>query len=346
MSNFDSTYSAIASITDGKYDSTYSALKAAAVSMGAEDKDYDSEYSVAVALAEVAGNGGGSGGGSSKPIIYNGFKFTGGDMSLVDFSQYDWSGVYDGSYFFSSSRSLQQTINKNYNSTDDWSNFEKNFNGKFISTSKMFYSMSDGKFTSIPQMDTSEVVDMNGMFSGCNKITSIPQMDTSNVTDMGSMFSGCNKITSIPQMDTSNVTNMGSMFSDCKSLISIPQMDTSNVTNMGYMFYRCSSLTSIPQMDTSNVTFMNDMFSGCNKITSIPQMDISNVTNMSNVFMGCKSLIEVRFKGDPNKVTKTTGMFSEVVTNGTLYYDSRYDYSVIISVLPSTWTAIPYDVVD
>lgn len=60
MSNFDSTYSAIASITDGKYDSTYSALKAAAVSMGAEDKDYDSEYSVAVALAEVAGNGGGS----------------------------------------------------------------------------------------------------------------------------------------------------------------------------------------------------------------------------------------------------------------------------------------------
>ena len=60
MSNFDSTYSAIASITDGKYDSTYSALKAAAVSMGAEDKDYDSEYSVAVALAEVAGNGGSS----------------------------------------------------------------------------------------------------------------------------------------------------------------------------------------------------------------------------------------------------------------------------------------------
>lgn len=147
MSNFDSTYSAIASITDGKYDSTYSALKAAAVSMGAEDKDYDSEYSVAVALAEVAGNGGGSGGGSesSKPIIYNGFKFTGGDMSLVDFSQYDWSRVYDGSYFFSSSRSLQQTINKNYNSTDDWSNFEKNFNGKFVSCANMFYSMSDGK---------------------------------------------------------------------------------------------------------------------------------------------------------------------------------------------------------
>ena len=322
MSNFDSTYSAIASITDGKYDSTYSALKAAAVSMGAEDKDYDSEYSVAVALAEVAGNGGGNGGGSSKPIIYNGFKFTGGDMSLVDFSQYDWSGVYDGSYFFSSSRSLHATINKNYNSTDDWSNFEKNFNGKFISTSKMFYSMSDGKFTSIPQMDTSEVVDMNGMFSGCNKITSIPQMDTSEVVDMGSMFS------------------------DCNSLISIPQMDTSNVTNMGSMFYKCTALTSIPQMDISNVTFMNDMFGGCNKITSIPQMDISNVTNMSGMFSGCKSLIEVRFKGDPNKVTKTTGMFSEVVTNGTLYYDSRYDYSVIISVLPSTWAVIPYDVVD
>ena len=62
--NFDSTQAVLSSITDGQYDSTYSALKAAAVKLGAEDKDYDSEYSVAVALAEVSGNGG-SGGGSS-----------------------------------------------------------------------------------------------------------------------------------------------------------------------------------------------------------------------------------------------------------------------------------------
>ena len=39
-------------------------------------------------------------------------------------------------------------------------------------------------------------------------------------------------------------------------------------------------------------------------------------------------------------------MFSGVKTNGTLYYDSRYDYSKIINVLPSTWTAVPYDVLN
>lgn len=67
--NFDSTQAVLSSITDGKYDSTYSALKAAAVKFGAEDKDYDSEYSVAVALAEVAGNGGSGGGSSSNSEI-------------------------------------------------------------------------------------------------------------------------------------------------------------------------------------------------------------------------------------------------------------------------------------
>ena len=39
-------------------------------------------------------------------------------------------------------------------------------------------------------------------------------------------------------------------------------------------------------------------------------------------------------------------MFFGVTTNGTLYYDSRYDYSNIIKVLPYTWTAVPYDVVE
>ena len=45
-------------------------------------------------------------------------------------------------------------------------------------------------------------------------------LDTSNVEDMGGMFSGCSSLTELDlsNFDTSNVTNMDSMFSGCSSL--------------------------------------------------------------------------------------------------------------------------------
>lgn len=68
---YDSTYSAYASIAGGSgYDSTYSAMKAAAVALGAEDKNYDSEYSIAVELATLAESGQiGGGSGNSDPKV-------------------------------------------------------------------------------------------------------------------------------------------------------------------------------------------------------------------------------------------------------------------------------------
>ena len=36
--------------------------------------------------------------------------------------------------------------------------------------------------------DTSNVTNMNGMFSNCPNLTTIPTLNTSNVTDMSSMF--------------------------------------------------------------------------------------------------------------------------------------------------------------
>ena len=39
-------------------------------------------------------------------------------------------------------------------------------------------------------------------------------------------------------------------------------------------------------------------------------------------------------------------MFDGVVKSGILYYDSRYDYSKIISLLPPKWTASTYIVID
>ena len=78
-----------------------------------------------------------------------------------------------------------------------------------------------------------------------NRIVYLPKIDTSNVTNMNNMFSSCRSLISIPALDTSSVTNMSSMFYNCYSLTSIPALDTSSVTNMNIMFYYCYSLTTV-----------------------------------------------------------------------------------------------------
>lgn len=57
--------------------------------------------------------------------------------------------------------------------------------------------------------NTTGVVDMHNLFSGCRSLISVPLFDTSSVTDMGSMFFDCWSLTDIPLFDTSSVTNMG-----------------------------------------------------------------------------------------------------------------------------------------
>ena len=39
--------------------------------------------------------------------------------------------------------------------------------------------------------DTSDATNMGSMFTGCSKLTSIPQLDTSKVTDMNKMLRSC-----------------------------------------------------------------------------------------------------------------------------------------------------------
>ena len=297
-----------------------------------------------------------------KPLIPNGFRLGIGDGGFVDpdlieWDKYDWSMVYDVNNLF------YKAIPKD----DGWfDRFKRGFNGNLLGMRKMFYNLQwegvldfggldtskvvdmnstfDAAWvTEIKNLDTSNVVDMSNMFEGCD--LNIPQLNTSKVVNMSGMFGYCRKLTTIPQMDTSNVRYMQEMFDTCDSLTTIPQMDTSKVIKMNKMFGWCTSLTTIPQMDTSNVTSMESMFYNCTKLTAVPQLDISKVTSTYNMFYNCEHLVEVRFKGEP--VSKNVNnMFYGIETNGTLYYDSRYDYSKIINMLPSTWTAVPYDVLN
>ena len=239
---------------------------------------------------------------SGKPQIPNGFRFTGGDIAQVDFSQYDWSMVYDTSQFFAECS----------HSTGDWSNFLENFNGRILSGYEMF-GVDTGSYsghTNIPHIDTSKVVDMTYMFARCDKLTTIPQLDTSNVMSMNSMFEYCLSLTTIPQLDTSKVVDMSRMFLSCSKLTSIPQLDTSNVMKTARMFDGCSSLTTIPQLDTSKVTNMTSMFSNCTALTTIPLLDTSSVTNMSQMFYECTSLTSIP-QLDASNVTTVSYMFKK-----------------------------------
>lgn len=148
--------------------------------------------------------------------------------------------------------------------------------------------------TEVPdKLDTSNVTNAYGMFSGCSSLTSIPELNTSNVTKTQYMFRGCASLTSVSEMDTSNVKNMSDMFRDCSSLTSIPELSTSNVTKMNGMFFGCFNLISVPDLDTSKVTNMNGMFMYCRNLTSIPNLDTSNVTDMGSMFSGCSNLTSI-----------------------------------------------------
>ena len=98
--------------------------------------------------------------------------------------------------------------------------------------------------------------------------------DTSNVNNMDSMFSGCANLITAPNMDTSNVTDMSSIYFGCSNLTIVPQYNTSNVTNMGSMFESCENLTTVHQLDIDKVTFINWIVNGCSKLEYIKLLNV------------------------------------------------------------------------
>ncbi len=71
-------------------------------------------------------------------------------------------------------------------------------------------------------IDTSQVVNMRGMFQNCSnlKTLDLSKLNTSNVVDMAHMFEGCSNLESLDlsSFDTSKVSDMTDMFKDCSKL--------------------------------------------------------------------------------------------------------------------------------
>ena len=104
------------------------------------------------------------------------------------------------------------------------------------------------------------VNNLKGMFADCQQLiwfSDYSQWDTSQVIDMSGMFSCC-KLDTFPDIskwNTSNVENMSEMFYQCKSLPDFSNWNTSNVKNMSYMFKNCSpkEIPDTSKWDTSKV---------------------------------------------------------------------------------------------
>ncbi len=134
--------------------------------------------------------------------------------------------------------------------------FDQSFTGaRPTTTYSWFHQMTKIRtITGLEYLNTSEVTNMQGMFSACERLESInlSNFNTAKVTDMNAMFASCTALTSLDlrKFKTSNVTDMTAMFMFCSSLSVIyagSGWNTNKVTvrdqsYAGLMFRDCTSL--------------------------------------------------------------------------------------------------------
>lgn len=172
----------------------------------------------------------------------------------------------------------------------------------------MIHYNSDLNLIYFPQVDVSNLVRLNSMFTGCVHLQYVPSLNiTSKSVQMGYMFRSCTSLIAIKDIknwDVSNVTTMKYMFDSCSSLTSLDLSgwDTSNVTDISSMFGYCGKLTSLDLSgwNTLNVTNTSLMFEDCISLTEIigiEDFNTSNVTTMQKMFSGCKSLTSLDLSG-------------------------------------------------
>ena len=136
-------------------------------------------------------------------------------------------------------------------------------------------------------------------FHQLSSIKGLSYLNTSEVTDMEAMFSGCSQLTSLDltHFDTGNVVYMASMFGSCSELttLDISSFCMGKVTETDYMFKNCSKLTGI-NIPTSLKFIGASAFENCAAFTSITIP--ASVTRIGpSTFTGCTHLTDIYFDG-------------------------------------------------
>lgn len=148
---------------------------------------------------------------------------------------------------------------------------------------------------SIPSTTTIDGTDLSYAFSQY-KGSTIPLINTSNVIAFERMFIDAINLTTIPLIDTSKGVNFANMFFGCSSITTIPLIDTSRATNVGNMFNSCTNLTTIPIFDFSGCNRLYNTFANCPNFTDTSLDNILKICINSNVTSTSrKTLVDVGF---------------------------------------------------
>ena len=186
---------------------------------------------------------------------------------------------------------------------------------KLTSAYNLFYNCADLTYVDLSYSNFSKVTTVERMFTSCPKLTTIVglnDLDVSNVNNMGGLFSGCNKLTdiNISNWDVSKVTNFGAMFRYCNEIttMDLKNWDTSSAIIMSGIFTTCNKLTTldVSGWNMDNVTTVNQAFYGCGKLTSLSLFNyIRDDADVRFLVDKCSSLNEVELlNSDYNTVNK------------------------------------------
>ena len=163
-------------------------------------------------------------------------------------------------------------------------------------SSYLFYKLNKIENLDLKKVNTSNVTNMPYIFYETTGGIEIDEsFNTSNVVDMHGMFSysKLDDYSFVNNLDTSKVTNMSYMFSGMEGRIELDErFNTSNVVDMSWMFYdsKLNDYSFVNSFDVSNVTNMYGMFYGAGEGVELKLNDFnaSNVTNMHSMFSDSK----------------------------------------------------------
>ena len=180
--------------------------------------------------------------------------------------------------------------------------------------SSFFHSFKTANIVFDPDMDTSNVTNMNFMFAYASNFNwNISNWNVENVTTMNAMFYLAQKFNSdISGWIVSKVTDMSRMFLWAENFNQpIGNWNTSNVTNMASMFQSAKKFNqNLSSWDVSKVENMYAMFNWAEQFDGdISTWNTSEVTNMASMFANAKNFNQPIGNWDTSKVTTMASMF-------------------------------------
>ena len=224
------------------------------------------------------------------------------ELEYLDLSNCSTRNVKSMAFMFNGCSKLNKIIGLN-----------KLITNKVRDMKAMFCKCKELEYLDISNFDTSNVTDVSGMFSGCNKlkeIIGINNFSSNNVINMQGLFQACHNIEylSLSNFNTHNVTDMSFMFNECyklKEIKDINKFNTSKVRDMKAMFRKCKELENLDlsNFNTSNVTNMEFMFYECDKLKYL---------NLLNFSINCetKNIFSFKQKNKCNFITNNTNLFN------------------------------------